>query len=89
MGLVWAGLVVFLAGVGLIVAGDVLRRRQPAARGGPADSFFEWFGGVVKQAFTVLTSATAGPGEKVSAAGTIVAGAGVLMMVVGLVGQLG
>lgn len=82
MTIFFVGIALFVVGAALVIWARARERREVA---GNEDAFFAWFLEVLKESFSVLTSAEATSWQRVAAGGSILSGLGVLTAIVGLI----
>lgn len=87
--LIVIGISLIVVGFALVLVGDRMRRKGGGRTAAVPDKFWTWFLSVVKKAFKTIGDKDAGPGEKIAAFGTLLMGAGVMALVVGLFVALG
>lgn len=93
MTLLWSGIGLFVVGVALIIVGRQLdARAQADTRSVDIEivkPFFEWFMGVLKKQWPILTGSKGTTGMRLAAAGAILAAVAVVLMVAGIVVAIG
>jgi hypothetical protein len=88
MQLLTGGVVAFIAGVILIIAGRAIAAREARRHRGlgpeTLDPFFKWFSDVLKHQWPILTGERRSVGERVTAAGSIVTALAIIAILAGI-----